>query len=271
MFPFFFGGKRTIYLTVSSSQADYDLFVEAGSPVDPVSVVITVEAATVLYGSTTGLEGFKTGTAWAAQTELKLINNGNILGMGGDGGDGASQIYSGQGDCGSTTPGTDGGNGGDAITLAWDITIDNTNGNIWGGGGGGGGFNSGSIANEVCVAGPGSGGGAGGYLTTVSSGGIGGTASGATGENYSGCDGEDGSGGASGVGGRKGSTTQFGCPAFVSSPVGGAYGTAGDSPVFFVCDNAGLGGAAGKAVELGGNTITWLGGSSSPNVEGAVS
>ena len=244
-----FGGRRDIFLTVSASQADYDLFVDAGSPNDPVNVFVTVESATVLYGSTTSLPGFKTGTGWLANTELTLINEGHILGMGGDGGDGASQVYTGQSDCGNTTDGTDGGAGGDAVDLEWDITIDNTSGNIWGGGG------------------------AGGNLTTVSSGGIGGTASGGIGANHSGCDGFPGSGGASGIGGLMGWTDQLAsCPAGLPESEAGPYGEDGTNvDNSGLCTNGGAPGLAGKAIELGGYTVTWGGGSGSPNVKGAVS
>ena len=265
-----FGGRRDIFLTVSASQADYDLFAEAGSPTDPVNVFVTVESATVLYGSTTGLPGFKTGTGWLTNTELTLINEGHIVGMGGDGGEGASHVYVSQGDCSGVTQATVGLPGGDAMTLEWDITIDNTNGNIWSGGGGAAGSGCGRLENQVVTGGGGGGGGAGGNLTAVSSGGLGGTSSGAT-TSYQGCDGEDGSGGASGDGGRQGATDQLGsCPQY-GSTAGGVYGADGTTTSGLCPSSGNDGGAAGKAIELGGYTVTWEGGSSSPNVEGAVS
>jgi len=266
-----FGGRRDIFLTISASEADYDLFAAAGSPTDPVNVFVTVESATVLYGSTTGLPGFKTGSAWAAHTELTLTNEGHILGMGGDGGEGASQVYTGQGDCSNTTPATDGLPGGDAMNLGWDITIDNTNGNIFGGGGGAGGQGCGHIANQEVAPGGGGGGGAGGNLTAHSSGGIAGVASGAS-VVYTGCDGTDGTGGATGQGGDSGGVTLTTCPGdSYGGNGGGDYGEVGYTSTFSICtDTEGDGAIAGKAIELGGYAITWLGGNNASQVKGDV-
>ena len=80
----------------------------------------------VTVGSTSsGTPSVDTGTFPVGST-VKLENRGNIYGRGGDGGAG-----------GSGGAGSNGSAGGDAINLGFDITIDNTLGNIFGGGGGG--------------------------------------------------------------------------------------------------------------------------------------
>ena len=90
---------------------------------------------------------------------LTIINNGFIMGRGGNGGfDGPGQ------------------NGGDAIKIIENgvsVTIDNTNGGIAGGGGGGGGNTSGR-ARVRSGGGGGAGGGQGGRSKSIASGGLGG-------------------------------------------------------------------------------------------------
>lgn len=107
-------------------------------------VTITVNSGVVLYGDRTvsGSAGLTiTGTAAAGDT-IKLVNNGRIVGYGGDGALGG-QV----GPDGSVSPGPTGpyqaGNGGDALkivktNIAPTISVTN-NGTIAGGGGGGGG------------------------------------------------------------------------------------------------------------------------------------
>ena len=254
-----FGGNRKVFITLSASEADYDLYVDAGSPTDPVDIVVTIQAATEIYSSVTSIPAFSLGTGWAAGSTLKIINNGKIIGVGGKGG---------RGGVSSPTCNDSAGNvgfvGGDALDLTWDVTIDNTNGNIYGGGGGGGG---GATDTQGTIRSTGGGGG-GGAGRVDSVGGFAGLAIFCSGGN-NGFDGGVGNtvGGTGGAGGGLTSGADGG-----DGGDGGGYGTAGsDGTQGHSGAAAGLGGGAGKAAELNGNTITWLGGSSSPNVEGAVS
>jgi len=254
-----FGGNRTIFITLSASEADYDLFVDAGSPVDNVDVVVTIEPTTEIYSSETAIPAFSLGTGWAVNSTLKIINEGKIIGVGGRGGAGG-----GPGATCNDAAGNVGFDGGNALDLTWDVTIDNTNGNIYGGGGGGGGGAT-DTAGTTKSTGGGGGGGAG---RVDSVGGIFGLALFCSGGN----NGSDGGVGdtVGGIGGAGGGLT--GGADGGDGGDGGAYGTVGsDGTQGTSGAAAGVGGGAGKAAELNGYTITWLGGSTSPNVEGAVS
>ena len=67
-----------------------------------------------------------TGYRWISGSKIKIINNGTIIGCGGEGGSVADQSK------------RDGGSGGDAIEMFFPVTIEN-NGYIFAGGGGGAG------------------------------------------------------------------------------------------------------------------------------------
>ncbi len=99
----------------------------------------TINAGIYVWSDSTSLSALTTGGAFPGG--LKIINNGFIMGKGGQGGD----------VLGAGSPNT--GAGGPAMNLTTAVTIDNTSGYIGGGGGGGGGGTS---------LGGGGGGGAGG-------------------------------------------------------------------------------------------------------------
>lgn len=113
------------------------------------------------------------------------------------------------------------------------VTVDNALGNIWGGGGGGG---SGGAADEA----PGGGG--------VPNGRAGGPAATDGTPTAPGVGGDDGMGNIGGNGGDYGEAGQFGSPPGTMPP-----------------------GAAGKAINLGGGSVTWLSGNNPTQVKGAVS
>jgi hypothetical protein len=114
---------------------------------------ITIASGIYIWSDNTALAGLDTGGAWPGG--LTIINNGFIMGKGGDGGghwlDASSNI--------TTRAAT---SGGPAINLTTNAQIDNTNGYIGGGGGGGGSTSAGA-------GGGGAGGGAGGGLFQVGS------------------------------------------------------------------------------------------------------
>lgn len=252
-------------LIITSNTTHYDVFSALGSPAYPVYVEVTIDTDIVVSSTSTSTPAFDTG-AMPAGSRITIINNGYIIGMGGKGGDGADHVWTVQGGCAGTVA-EDGFVGGDALNLQLDTIIDNTNGYVFGGGGGAGGGNHGSFAYSTTSAGGGGGGGAGG-----GAGGARGIASGAV-SNSDGCDGEAGTAGTSGAGGRTGGTDNEsggGCPRYATDNTGGGYGEAGDDAFAFLCPaDASVGGAAGKAVDLNANSITWLAGNNSTQVKGA--
>lgn len=241
-------GPRPIYITISANVNSVNLFTLAGSPAGMVTVNLTIAAGVKIYGN----PGLRTG-GFSAGSSINIVNHGRIAGFGGGGGNG--------GNANSRTNGNGGGNGSDAIQLDSDITLDNTDGQVFGGGGGGGG--GGAVYYDSVPVTFGGGGGSGGTAYgDYGGGGAGATGTGATG--YAATDeiayagGHDGNDQSSG--GR-----------------GGGYGSGGSAGVtvgttgFRQGTNGGVGGAAGKAVALNGHAITWTGGNNSQRVKGAVS
>lgn len=126
----------------------------------PICVTAIINTGVTLQSGSTGLPTLTTGNLPAGSL-VAIINNGNILGHGGDGGTAndptANPPLTGQGF-----------DGGDAISLTLPTTVVN-NFNIWGGGGGGGSmaFRIGVQVGPVflgALIGGGGGGGAGGGL-----------------------------------------------------------------------------------------------------------
>jgi hypothetical protein len=228
-----------------------NLYVLAGSPGSAGAYVFTVPAACIVGSNPTSLPALTTGT-WPAGSTITLINNGYVEGMGGSGGNGGS----------SQVTGGSGYSGGPAISLSYQMTIDNTSGYIFGGGGGGGG--GGGAGARTAQPGGGGGGGGQGYGTSAGGGGGGSAPAGAAGGAGSSAAPGSGSGGGS-VSGFYGGT----------GGTGGGWATAGGSGS---CGGGpsgngrcgGGGGAGGAAITLNGFSITWLGGNNGTQVKGAV-
>lgn len=185
---------------------------------------------------------------------VTLINNGSILGRGGNGGNGAS----------SPTAGTAGGR---ALQVSVAASVDNV-GTIAGGGGGGGGGRSSSgfssncdMGESSCSGSTGGGGGGGGGRSSVglnASGGAAGSSFGCTSQTNASA-GQAGTSTAPGNGGSGGFGGGCVCPNCNSGlggtgGAGGAYGTAGNTGGG---TSGGAGGAAGQAVN-GNSNITWV-------------
>ena len=149
----------------------YDAFLAAGGlpDPDPATVVnVTVSTGIIIGSADTSLPAMVSGD-WPSGVTINLVNNGYIVGRGGNGGDGGSAEFVG-GSVSITADSTVGTDGGDAIELTFDVNIDNTNGIIGGGGGGGGGAGAsvqGAIntffirSSSSVIGGSGGGGGAG--------------------------------------------------------------------------------------------------------------
>lgn len=271
------GGRRRIDLTINATQAAvYDAFVAAGNPGDVVDVVCTVNDPGVVLKA-----GFTTGVGWTAGSTFKLVirNNNVIAGLAGGvavGNNGFGQ--GGNAKVASFTGGSNGQNGGDAITLHIPITIDNTDGFIFGGGGQGAGGGSTAFTDPPNAAthnGPGGGGGAGqGYRDTEGNEPPkGGYAGEKDGSGTVAANGGDGSAGGPGAGGNGGS---YGLEQGGRGGDGGGWGQPGaDGQAATTAANPytrapGTAGAAGRAVRTNGHAVTWLGGNNSTQVKGAV-
>lgn len=258
-------------LYVAMNQLNVYAWLLFGSPAGVATYNIVVGTGIVIYSLSSliaalDLSGFTAGST------INLINNGYILGRGGDGGHGVA--------CGDVTDATelalsrqprDGKGGGLALQgpgagITFNVT--NANGFIWGGGGGGGGGGVSVDAASFAGAG-GGGGGAGG-----SNGGTGAYSANPSGGNATGTAGGDGSPGPFGTFGAAGTGANSGTATGGNGGAGGDWGsagTAGDSPTAHAGDVAGgAGGAAGNAINNGGTAVTFVSGSGSPHVKGSV-
>ncbi len=153
---------QVVNLVISSDTANYNVASALGNPITAQNIVLTINSGVKVYSNSVSQPALDTGTLPSGST-LKIVNNGYIVGKGGDGGRGAGH-WSG-GCCWNqwSDPARSGTAGGNALELKLPTTIDNTNGNIWGGGGGGGGGGAAMIWSMVRTGGAG-GGGAGGGL-----------------------------------------------------------------------------------------------------------
>ena len=272
------GDYAFINITISANTNDYNLrtaFVNAGwNQTKPLFATVTINPGVVIGSTSVASQAFDTGTNYPAGSIINIVNNGYIIGRGGNGGTATSS---------GSSAGTAGGLG---LFARTPISI--TNNGVIGGGGGGGGAGEGKgfyVTNTDPYAGTtysyyyaGGGGGGGGAAygsggggdTTITtgykyryatSGGTGGTSGGAGGASSYGSNGPNDymSGGSGGNGGNPG---QAGSPGG-----GGGYGAeAGFYPTPFQWYPPTAGGAAGNAVN-GNSNISWV---VTGNVAGAV-
>ncbi len=260
--------SSSVGASLGSNEQDVHLFSRVGSPAGVTTINLTVQAGTILSASSPAngaldLRGFASGST------INIVNNGYILGRGGDGGAGGAAWDAGTGVSGITTRSGDNGQaGGPAIMNAGSgitVNIYNASGHIWGGGGGGGGGGTANPASLSNANGGGGGGGAGGGYLGVGQ------------KNMNANVGADGTNGSAGVNGTfgTGGVGNGGSATGGAGGDGGDWGTAGSAGVQPAAGatnaTAGTAGAAGKAVELNGGAVTFISGSGSPNVKGAVS
>jgi hypothetical protein len=246
-------------ITIAQNTENLNLFQLVGSPSAAVNVTLTINQgvrviATDPQAYAIDLTGFTTGSV------ITLINNGYILGRGGNGGRGG-----GYGRGGTTLyGGLRGRPGGGAINGPGSgVTVNITNsGFIWGGGGGGGGGGANNPGGGTGSSdGGGGGGGAGGSL-----GGDGATEYGSSASvGNNGGDGTWLTSGANGAAGTGGGTT-----AGSSGGNGGDWGTAGSAGINGSLTNGGPAGAAGPAINPNSGSINFVSGGSSPNVKGSI-
>jgi hypothetical protein len=210
-------------------------------------VTVTINSGVYVYSTSTSSAALTISGGTAGDT-VTIINNGYIMGMGGNGG--------------SNRPGFPGGT---AINLGVNATINNTNASAYIGGGGGGG-GSGGAQLGISGGGGGAGGGNGGTGAVASNflypGGSGGAvgasgSAGTTGTAQVATAGGGGGGGAGGGGGSSAGGVDFGSMARI--PVGGGGG--GGGRVF-----TGSSGAGGTVIqEFYGGTNGGSGGAGNAN------
>lgn len=234
-------GQRAMAVSASATELNlYTLYTSSyGTPSAAVNLQVTVNAGVVLRSNSVTAPALTTG-AFPSGTVVTLINNGVIHGKGGKGANGGT----------ATVAPVAGEDGGPALNLTVNTTIDNTQGYIFGGGGGGGASRYGTYSVGQTQGGSGGGGGAGGG------------AAGAAGSGYfwgnAGTIGTTGQTGAPGTGGASTSVTYAGA-------AGGAYGAAGATATL-----GSAGGAAGAAIVKNGRTVSWVGGNVAARVKGTV-
>ena len=262
-------------LTIAENTLNWKLSPRLGSVSSPITVTITVNTGIMVYADSPAeyamdLSGLPSGST------VNLINNGYIIGRGGDGGGGGAVNQAGDNDY-SWYP-LPGGAGGGAIKgpgLSRTFNVTNGNGRIWGGGGGGGGAGTSSSDGSNAFA-SGCGGGGAGY-------GKGGIPNPLRADNIVGAPATLPAAGSPGIFDYTGAGTSGGAGSAGSLPSGGGgySGTGGNGGDFGAAGSAGAsptggsqitiagaaGGTAGKAIELQGAAAPTVGGS----VKGAVS
>lgn len=233
----FYGAQNRVAvpLTISANTQNYNVYTQAtASPsytAGIADVTLTIQPGVLVGSSSTGTYALNIPSAFDSGDTVTVVNNGTVIGRGGNGGGGGPGV----------APGAagGGGNAGSAVYVQFPTVFTN-NGTIAGGGGGGGGGRGGQVVNPPTnpkqPAGPvayyGGGGGGGGAGYTAGSGGGGGPGggpggggpggSGSSGSSTSGGGGGSGPGpaGNGGTGGGQGANGSTGQP----SPNGGGAG-----------------------------------------------
>ena len=248
------GKSSQFAFSITSSQTNANLrtlAVNAGWD-QSTKVVATINGGVVMTSNTVGTPGLTINGAWPGGIEL--VNNGTIVGRGGNGGVGGSGNGNNIG-----LPGAAGTAGGLALTISVAASIRN-NGTIAGGGGGGGGGGGfaqagGSPKDPTYIRYGGGGGGGGRSSNTNSSGAAGGAAS-----NSPGGAGSTGTFSAAGIGGYGGTNPNSRVYPYNVGGTGGNWGSNGVAGLRYFNNQgggAGGGGGAGPATSGQGN-VTWL-------------
>lgn len=262
-------------LTLSVNESNVDVYRRLGSPAGAVTRSILVSSGVIISSASPLEPAMDFSGGFAAGSTLNVLNLGFIIGRGGNGADGGWVHDSGDTDAavGYMSAGEAGGDAIKGAGVSVTINITNASGRIWGGGGGGGAGGVSADDGGIAVSAGGGGGagmGAGGRgargkrrgnldavsATSGSNGRLGLSGSAANGTAGTGASASNGHVGASGDGGDYG-----------ASGSNGTAETTGTSMQLAATN----GGAAGKAVNVNGSTVSFVSGSGSPNVKGAVS
>lgn len=240
-----YGKANQFAFTISSNQTNANLrtlAVNAGWN-QSTKVVATIASGVIISSNGTGTPALTVNGSFPGGVDL--VNSGVIVGMGGNGGLGASSYF-------SPYNGQPGLAGGLALSVSTAVTITNNNTIAGGGGGGGGGGNFDSKAFQT--AGGGGGGGGRSSAAANSAGGAGGPG----GPYPSGSAGGAGTYSAAGGGGAGG--IYSGAIAGTGGSGGGwgaAGATGGNAVGTSTFYTPGVGGAGGGAVS-GNSNVTWV-------------
>jgi len=251
------GKSNTFSFTISTGQTNANLrtlAVNAGWP-GASKVIATIGSGIYISSNSTGTPALTVNGSFPGGVEL--INNGLIVGMGGNGGAGRNVASGPSGNGGSA-----GSAGGLALSVSVALTLNNA-GTVAGGGGGGGGGQAGWEFGGKQFSGCGGGGGGGGRSSNAanSSGGGGGTVSGMN-NNIPGSAGTGGTVASAGGGGNGGVLRASGPTQRAGNGgAGGGWGASGSTGGNIVVLNSVggpfAGGAAGGCI-TGNSNITYI-------------
>lgn len=246
-----YGKSNAFSFTIASNTTNANLrtlAVNAGWN-QSIKVIATINSGVFVSSNSTGTPALTVNGSFPGGVEL--INNGFIVGMGGNGGAGSGYTD-------VPVPGSAGSAGGLALSVSSAITITNNN-TIAGGGGGGGGGQGGIVrvgGGDYDTSHFGGGGGGGGRSSAAanSAGGAGGFASQGIVSSVSGSPGGAGTSSSQGSGGAGGGSAGAGGN-------GGGWGAAGATGVAITVQASGGGpyaGGGGGAAISGNSNITYL-------------
>lgn len=239
----FYGKSNSFAFTISTNQTNANLrsLAIAAGWGGSSNVVATINAGVIISSNSNGTPALTINGSFPGG--VSLVNNGTIVGMGGNGAGGGNR----------SSFGANAGSGGTALSVSTATSVTN-NGTLAGGGGGGAGGQSKQAANGKTFVFAGGGGGGGGRSSNAAntSGGAGGT-----GNDSNGVSGTGGSYASAGGGGNGGSA---GSAVGGKGGAGGAWGSSG-SP-----ESGGSGGSnynggsagSGGAAAASGGLITWV-------------
>jgi hypothetical protein len=227
-------GRLVANITIASNTSNYTLNTAkvTGYKAGATDVIFTINSGVFISSTSTGSYALTVDTSWTTGDTITVVNNGTIVGKGGQGGPGGGTS------CSASTFAASGG--GPALLIQRATSINNLN-RIAGGGGGGGGAGYKFVGKSTAGGGGGGGGigngeaGIGGVCPAF---GIPAGGSGSAGSLTS-----AGSGGSTGGGSPGGA--------------GGTYGSSGSNGPANNSNNGGAGGAGGAAV-VGNSNITWI-------------
>lgn len=253
--------RVTASATISANTSNYTLNTAKapGYSSGKTDMTLTINSGIFVSSGSTGTAAFIVDTSWAAGDTVTVVNNGTIIGRGGNGGNGVNGGNGGSG-----------GGGGLGLLVQRALTLNNLN--RISGGGGGGGAGKGSVASPASASGSGGGGGIGGSS--------GGTSGGFTGAQQiapsPGSGGTLTSAGSGGGGGgglnyivstcTQGENNTSAIAYYGAGGNGGTYGSSGSSggssptsvsPCGFFNGVAGGGGGGGGAIS-GNSNITYI-------------
>ena len=254
----FYGSANVVALalTITSNTSNYDLYTQASSNPSYVAgataLTLTVNPGVTVSSTSTGTYALSVPNSFSPGDTVTIVNNGTIVGRGGNGG------------AGDLNTGNPGGAGGNAVYVNRPVSFTNTGTLAGGGGGGGASANSygetgfwpkgGGPQGQYTISGNGGGGGAG---TNVGTGGSAARPSPAVqGFANPGANGTATAGGAGGA--RQNAVAGNGWSGTGGS--GGARGAAGTiSEISYYNSNAtrGNGGGAGRYM-TGNPYVTWV-------------